>query len=48
MLEGHAQVLPEDVQAILSSVIGHRLFAHDLHASSTGLAQQLIKQVPIP
>jgi len=48
LLEGHAQVLPEDVQAILSSVISHRLYAQDLHASSADLASQLIQRVPIP
>ena len=48
LLEGHAQVLPEDIQAILPSVIGHRLFAHDLHASSADLAAHLIGRVPIP
>jgi len=49
LLEGHAQVLPEDIQAILPGVIGHRLYdAHDLRASSADLALQFIRRVPIP
>jgi MoxR-like ATPases len=49
MMEGHSEVLPEDVQAILQSVIGHRLSGvRDLQSSSTNLAAHLIRQVPIP
>lgn len=49
LMEGHAQVLPEDIQAILPGVIGHRLCdTQDLHASFSDLASQLIKRVPIP
>ena len=49
LMEGHAQVLPEDVQAILPGVIGHRLYdTHNLYAASADLAAQLIKRVPIP
>ena len=49
LLEGHAQVLPEDIQAILPSVIGHRLCdVHDQRTSSADLASQLIRRVPIP
>ena len=49
LLEGHAQVLPEDIQAILPSVIGHRLDdAHDQRALALDLALQLISRVPIP
>ena len=49
LMEGHAQVLPEDIQAILPSVIGHRLYgARDLATSTKDLAVHLIKHVPIP
>lgn len=50
LLHGHVQVLPEDIQAILPSVIGHRLsFAHDKndndHLTPT---HHLITHVAIP
>ena len=50
MLEGRHQVLPEDVQAILPAVAGHRLSAADSATSAAGaaLAAELIKEVPIP
>ena len=50
MLHGHEHVLPEDIQAILPSVIGHRLqFAHDANADQTiSPAQHIIQHVPIP
>jgi MoxR-like ATPase len=49
LMEGHAQVLPEDVQAILPSVISHRLQGTaDSTAPATTVAERLIKQVPIP
>lgn len=49
LMEGHAEILPEDVQAILPSVIGHRLHSlQGLNTSNRDLASQLIKQVPIP
>lgn len=48
-MEGHEHVLPEDIQAILPSVIGHRLqSAVDLRTSDSNLARYLIEQVPIP
>ena len=49
LMEGHAEVLPEDIQSILPGVIGHRLHSlENLNTSSKGLANHLIKQVPIP
>lgn len=49
LLHGHSEVLPEDVQAVLPSVIGHRLQSHDRSDPvPDALAQDLIKQVPIP
>lgn len=49
MMEGHEHVLPEDIQAILPSVIGHRLQpALDMRSADNNLARYLIEQVPIP
>lgn len=50
LLHGHDAVLPEDIQAILPSVIGHRLQPRDeqRNHAPVELARDLIKQVPIP
>jgi len=50
LMQGHAQVLPEDIQTVLPSVVGHRLFISQDLASTTSneIATYLIKQVPIP
>lgn len=49
LMEGHAQIIPEDVQAILPSVISHRLHTvNDINTSAADMAINLIKQVPIP
>jgi MoxR-like ATPase len=50
LMEGREQVLPEDVQAILSGVVGHRLYVVRDHARMSGdaIAEQLIAAVPIP
>ncbi len=49
LMEGHAEVLPEDIQAILPSVIGHRLHSLQNQGSvAKDPATHLIKQVPIP
>jgi MoxR-like ATPase len=50
LLEGRDKVLPEDVQAILPGVAGHRLRpVHDgIRHSSIDTAQGLISVVPIP
>lgn len=50
LMQGRAYVIPEDIQTILPSVIGHRLILNDVttNQSSFDLAQHLIKQVPIP
>ena len=47
LLHGRAHVLPEDLQAILPSVIGHRL-VHSQETNPASAAEALIKQVPIP
>ncbi|MBE0625458.1 MAG: MoxR family ATPase [Burkholderiales bacterium] len=50
MLEGRDKVLPEDVQAILPGVAGHRLAqAHEgAHKRASELSAALIEAVPIP
>jgi MoxR-like ATPase len=49
MLEGRRQVLPEDVQAILPSVVGHRLHGNaDAVKGGFDPAKDLIGGVPIP
>lgn len=49
LMEGHDLVLPEDIQAILPSVIGHRLQpVADIRSPDKNLAHYLIDQVPIP
>ena len=49
-LAGRSTVLPEDVQAVLPSVVAHRLERRDAAAlaDSAGLAQELITAVPVP
>jgi NADPH:quinone reductase-like Zn-dependent oxidoreductase len=49
MMEGRRQVLPEDVQAILPPVVGHRLHGNaDAVKGSFDAAKELIAGVPIP
>ncbi len=50
LIHGHKHVLPEDVQAVLPNVVGHRLQSarEQGDGSPTKLAKQLIKQIPIP
>jgi len=49
-MHGRQQVLPEDVQAIVPAVVGHRLFIARDNSSVGGaaVAEQLIQAVPIP
>jgi MoxR-like ATPase len=49
-MDGRRQVLPEDVQAVLPSVVGHRLYPESgLNTlSSTQIAERLISEVAIP
>ena len=49
-LHGHSGVLPEDLQAVLPAVVGHRLRPRDA-ADARGpleVAAALLKSVPIP
>jgi len=49
MLEGRRQVLPEDVQATLPAVVGHRLHGNaDAVKAGFDPAKELIGAVPIP
>jgi MoxR-like ATPase len=50
LMENRAHVVPEDVQAVLPGVVGHRLTAAaDVsRVNGADVAQHLIKQVPIP
>jgi MoxR-like ATPase len=50
LMENRRHVLPEDVQAVLPGVVGHRLaLAGDVtRVNGTEVAEQLIRQVPIP
>ncbi|MFB3115914.1 MAG: hypothetical protein ACE1ZH_00390 [Gammaproteobacteria bacterium] len=49
-MQGHPQVLPEDIQQVLPSVISHRLtkVQDDGYTTQEDIAAYLIKQVPIP
>lgn len=50
LMEGRNQVLPEDLQAILPGVVGHRLFvARDsTRINGAAVSENLIEAVPIP
>jgi MoxR-like ATPase len=48
-LEGRTAVLPEDVQAVLAAVVGHRLAAAaDAADDPETLAAELLQAVPVP
>ena len=48
LMLGRGEVLPEDVQAVLPSVVGHRLHTPGEEMEQDGLAEDLIRRVPIP
>jgi MoxR-like ATPase len=48
LLEGRAHALPEDVQAVATSVIAHRLKPAKSGVAREQLARRLIESVPIP
>jgi MoxR-like ATPase len=48
LMHGRNQLLPEDVQAVLPSVVGHRLQPAGDHVHHKDLADNLINAVPIP
>jgi MoxR-like ATPase len=49
-VDGRRAVLPEDVQAVLPAVVGHRLERRDAAGVSTeaGLARELLESIPVP
>ena len=50
LMQGHPQVLPEDIQQVLPSIISHRLtkVQDDGYTTQGDNAAHLIRQVPIP
>ena len=48
LLDGRAGVLPEDVQAVFSAVVAHRLHSDVEGANAHDLAHQLLDEVAIP
>jgi MoxR-like ATPase len=50
LIHGHAGVIPEDVQAVLSAVVGHRLRAQTDSDTSTAtqIGDAVLKAVPVP
>jgi MoxR-like ATPase len=49
MMEGRRQVLPEDVQAVLPAVVGHRLHGNaEAVKGGFDASKELIASVPIP
>lgn len=48
MISGHSGVYPEDVQAVLPSVVGHRLEpAQDTETQSAGIGESILEAVPV-
>lgn len=47
LLEGREHVLPEDVQAVLPAVVGHRIQASQGVDSGQALSQRMLAQVPV-
>jgi MoxR-like ATPase len=50
LMHGHSGVLPEDVQAVLPSVAGHRLAPRDesRFRSATAVGRHVLESVPVP
>jgi MoxR-like ATPase len=50
LIHGHQGVMPEDVQAVLAAVVGHRLEPRDEGApqTPTEIGQFVLKEVPVP
>jgi len=50
LMDGRKEVLPEDVQAVMPGVVGHRLHAGGQHGRVNGVdvASRLISAVAIP
>ncbi len=48
LVDGRSATLPEDVQAVLPAVVGHRLRPRGMAASGYDVGRALIEAVPIP
>jgi MoxR-like ATPase len=50
LMHGHAGVLPEDVQAILPGVVGHRLVVRNDNTlrNAAEIGEKVLKAVPVP
>ena len=50
LMEGRNQVLPEDLQAIVPGVVGHRLFVSrdSTRINGAAVSENLIEAVPVP
>ncbi len=48
LLSGRMHVLPEDVQVVLTPVVGHRLRGSDRESTPAAVAEQLLRAVPVP
>jgi len=50
LMHGHPGVIPEDVQAVLPAVVGHRLAPRDSAAvrNAREIGEQVLRSVPIP
>jgi MoxR-like ATPase len=49
-MHGHTGVLPEDVQAVLGAVVGHRLAPRDesRFRGAAQIGQHVLEAVPVP
>lgn len=48
LIDGRADVYPEDIQAVFSSVVNHRLISNKTNASTDNAAELLLSEVSIP
>jgi hypothetical protein len=50
MMQGHVGVLPEDVQAVLTAVVGHRLVPRDRGAlrNPNEIGEKVLRSVTVP
>jgi MoxR-like ATPase len=48
LIAGRDHVRPEDVQAVLPTVAGHRLHGGDAHHGADALVRRLVEAVPLP
>jgi MoxR-like ATPase len=48
LMSGREYVIPEDIQAVLQGVVGHRITAAGEPQSSRDLVNHMLQEVPIP